>query len=140
MSVHNKTALRRLFEEGWNLGHMDVVNAILAPDFVGHFLPPGVPAGPEGFCLYIAGFRTAFPDLHMQIDDMIAEGDTVAIRITFRGTHTGPLMHIPPTNNEVTLGAMIIARFDENGHYVEGWGEHDKLSLMQQLDVIPAYS
>lgn len=138
MSVHNKTALRRLFEEAWNLGNLDVVNEILSPDFVGHFLPTGVPGGPEGFRMYITGYRTAFPDLHMQIDDMIAEGDKVALRITFHGTHTGPLMQLAPTHNEVTLGAMIIARFDADGRYTEGWGEHDKLALMQQLDVVPA--
>ncbi len=138
MSVQNKTAMRRLFEEAWNLANYDVVYEILSPEFVGHFLPPEAPAGPEGFCMYIEGYRAAFPDLHMQVDDMIAEGDKVATRITFRGTHTGQMMHIAPTNKEVTLGAMIIARFDENGQYVEGWGEHDNLSLMQQLDAIPA--
>jgi predicted ester cyclase len=138
MSVKNKTAMRRIFEEGWNLGNYGVVNEILSPNFKGHFLPPEAPAGPEGFRGYIEGYRAAFPDIHMQIDDMIAEGDNVAVRFTVRGTHKGQLMHIAPTNNEVTLPCMVIARFDENGQYVEGWGEHDKLSLLQQLDVIPS--
>lgn len=140
MSVHNKATLRRLFEEVWNQGDLDAIDEILAPDFNGHFLPSGIPNGPEGFRMYVTGFRTAMPDLHMQVEDLIAEGDRVAIRITARGTQTGPLGDIPASGRKLTLGAMIIARFDENGRYAEGWGEHDRLTLLQQLDAIPVSS
>jgi steroid delta-isomerase-like uncharacterized protein len=138
MSLKNKAAMRRLFEEAWNEGSAEAAHEILAPDFRGHFLPDGLPQSPEGFVAYVGAYRAAFPDLHMQVEDMLADGDRVAVRITCRGTHTGPLMDIPPTGKEMELGAMVFARFDENGHYAEGWGEHDKVSLLQQLGVMPA--
>jgi len=135
MSVQNKTAVRRLFEEVWNEGNRDAAHEILSPDFVGHFIPEGLPAGPEGFVMYVGAYRAAFPNLNMQIEDIVAEGDRVAVRISCRGTHTGPLLDIPPTGKDMLLGAMIFMRFDENGRYAEGWGEHDKLSLLEQLGV-----
>jgi predicted ester cyclase len=137
MSAQNKAAMRRIFEEIWTQGNFEVANEILSPDYIGHFLPPGAPTGREGFCWYIQMYRTAIPDLYAQVDDMVAEGDKVVSRVTFRGTHTGPLMHIPPTGKEVTVTAMVMTRF-ENGQNVEAWGESDRFGLMQQLGVIPA--
>jgi len=74
----------------------------------------------------------AFPDIHLTIDDMIAEGDKVAMRITWTGTHKGEFMGIPPTNKKITIRAIFIERF-AGGKIVEEWGMYDTLSLMQQL-------
>ena len=137
MTVQNKVAMRRIFEEIWTQGNFEVADEILSPDYVGHFLPPGSPTGREGFRWYVQMYRTAIPNLYAQVDDMIAEGDKVVSRVTFRGTHTGPLMNIPPTGKEVTVTAMVMTRF-ENGQNVEAWAESDRFGLMQQLGVIPA--
>ena len=137
MSAQNKAAMRRIFEEGWNQGDFAVVEEIFSPDYVAHFTPPGAPAGRDGFRWFVQMYRTAFPDLHLQVDDMLADGDKVISRFTIRGTHTGQLMNIPPTNKEVTVTAMVIVRF-ENGQNMEAWAETDRFGLMQQLGVIPA--
>jgi predicted ester cyclase len=136
MSVQNKVAMRRIFEEAWNQGDFTVVEEILSPDYMAHFAPPGAPAGREGFRWFITMYRTAFPDLQLQVDDMMADGDKVISRFTIRGTHTGQLMNIAPTNKEVTVTGIVIVRF-ENGQNIEAWGETDRFGLMQQLGVIP---
>jgi hypothetical protein len=78
----------------------------------------------------------AFPDLHVTIDDMVAEGDKVAIRITWTGTHKGEIMGIPPTNKKVTGSLIAIDRF-AGGKIVEDNGQFDALGLMRQLGLDP---
>jgi predicted ester cyclase len=137
MSAQNKAAMRRIYEEIWNQGNFEVVDEIISPDYVGHIpTPPGAPSGREGLRWFIQMYRAAFPDIHVQVEDQIAEGDKVLTRITVRGTHQGQLMHIPPTNKEVTVTALVVTRF-KNGQNVEGWAELDRLGLMQQLGVVP---
>ena len=81
--------------------------------------------------------RSAFPDLNATIEDMVAEGDKVAIRITWKGTQKGDFMGVPPTGKSVSFGVMDIVRVAE-GKCVEHWGETDFMGLMQQLGAIPA--
>jgi predicted ester cyclase len=78
----------------------------------------------------------AFPDLHVTIDDMVAEGDKVAIRTTWTGTHKGEIMGIPPTNKKVTFSLIVIDRF-AGGKIVEDNGQFDALGLMRQLGLVP---
>jgi steroid delta-isomerase-like uncharacterized protein len=137
MSVQNKVAMRRIFEECWNQGDFSVVEEVFSPDYVAHFTPPGAPTGRDAFRWTVNLYRTAFPDLQLQVDDMLADGDKVISRVTIRGTHTGQLMNIPPTHKAVTVTGIVIARF-EKGQNMEAWGEIDRFGLMQQLGVIPA--
>lgn len=138
MSAQNKAAMRRIYEEIWNQGNFEVLDEIFSPDYVGHLpTPPGAPSGREGVRWLIQAYRTAFPDIHVQVEDQIAEGDKVLTRITVQGTHQGQLMHIPPTNKEITVSAMVLTRF-KDGQNVEGWAELDRFGLMQQLGVVPA--
>lgn len=137
MSAQNKAVMRRIYEEFWNQGNFDALAEIVSSDYVLHVpTPPGAPSGREGLQWVIQMYRAAFPDIHVQVEDQIAEGDKVLTRITIQGTHQGQLMHIPPTNKEVTFTAMVVTRF-KNGQNVEGWGELDRFGLMQQLGVIP---
>jgi predicted ester cyclase len=80
--------------------------------------------------------RTAFPDLHFTIEELVAEGDTVAGRLTMSGTHLGPLMGMPPTGGSVRQDHMHFVRF-RDGKAIEHWGVRDELGMMQQLGVIP---
>jgi len=137
MSVEeNKAVVRRNIEEVWNRGNLSVIDEIVAENFVLH--DPSQPdpiRGPEGYKQFVTMMRNAFPDLETIIDDLIAEGDTIAVRLTFRGTHTGELAGIPPTGKHVTFTGMSFKRF-EGGKYVESFINADDLGLMQQLGVI----
>ena len=137
MSVQNKTAMRRIYEEVWNQGNYEALDEIVSPDYVGHLpTPPGAPSGREGLRWLIQMYRTAFPDIYVQVEDQIAEGDKVLTRITIQGTHQGQFINISPTNKETTVTALVVTRF-KNGQNVEGWAELDRLGLMQQLGVVP---
>ncbi len=107
----NKALVRRLYEEVFNRGNLPTVDELLATDYIDHTALPGTSPGPEGLKQFISMFRAAFPDLHFTIEDMIAEGDTVVVRQTYRGTHKGDLMNIPPTGKQVTITSIDIGRF-----------------------------
>ena len=91
--------------------------------------------GPEGFKEYVGAYRSAFSDLHAEIEDQIAEGDKVVTRWTGTGTHDGELASIPPTGNRVTLPGMELVRIS-GGKLVEGWEGYDMMTLMRQLGVM----
>jgi len=137
MSIEeNKAVFRRIYKEFLSQGNFDVGKELFVTDYVNHFIPPGQPQGLEGQIQFIAGVRTAFPDLQFTIEDMIAEGDKVVGRVTWRGTHRGELMGIQPTNKKVTVDGVDIIRF-AGGKAVENWYIGDTLEMMQQLGAIP---
>jgi steroid delta-isomerase-like uncharacterized protein len=131
----NKMLARRLFEEMWNSKSLAVVDELVAPNFVFHNSVQTL-YGPEGFKQFAMTYHTAFPEAHFTIEDVIAEGDTVALRWSARGTHTGELLGIPPTGKEVTVTGITITLIS-NGKSVESWGEFDALGMLQQIGVIP---
>lgn len=130
----NKAFVRRAFEEG-NQGNWAVFNELFAPNFVLHnasMTMQGREAGKQFLLMY----NTAFPDGIFTIEDMIAEGDRVVVRVTARGTHQGAIMGIPPTGKQITLSGITIFRV-ANGKIVEQWSNSDDLGLLQQLGVVP---
>ena len=134
----NKALVRRqaeLFQEFWRTGNAAVLDEVIAPDFVNH--TPGIPPDLAGMKAAMPMFRTAFPDLTIQAEDLVAEGDKVVLRITNRGTHQGELMGIPPTGRPILISEIHIYRIAD-GKIVERWGVWDQLGMMQQLGVIPA--
>ena len=136
----NKTLVRRLIEEVWNRGNLAVFDELSAPDFLFH--DPGLPQvhTREEDKHWIAGVLDAFPDFHVAIEDVIAEGDQVVVRLTAHGTNTGelraPAPH-PATGRHVTITGITIARV-EGGQFVEIWHQVDWLGMFQQLGLIPA--
>jgi steroid delta-isomerase-like uncharacterized protein len=133
----NKAILRRYFEEAWNQGHLAVLDELVAPTYVNHDpAVPGLPPGPAGLKPIIAGFRAAFPDLQITIDDQIAEGEKVATRYTMRGINSGGFMGRPPTGRQISVGGMQIERVVD-GQIVEHWRKSDDLGMMQQLGAVP---
>jgi len=132
----NKQLIRRLIYEDINRGDQEVAAQIIAPDFVDHTNPPGMQHGLEGHNMIVSLFNAAFSDFGFEIEDMIAEGDKVAIRVTMRGTHTGELFGIPPTGRHVTVSGIHFIRI-ANDRVAEHWGTNDDLGLMRQLGVIP---
>ena len=139
MSVEQDKALvLRFVEEIFNRGNMSVVDELFAPDFVEHEeLPAGIPNDREGVIQLTTMLRSAFPDFKATIEDIIAEGDKVVIRQTWRGTQKGVFMGIPPTGKSVSIGVIDIIRMAD-GKVVEHWGQMDSMGMIQQLGAIPA--
>ena len=128
----NKASAHRFFDEVANRGNLALIDELLAPDFVNHALPPGVPPNREGTKTFHAMLRGAFPDLHVTIDDVIAEGDKVVLRTTAHGTMKGEFAGMPPSGKSATWTAVYTIRF-ANGEIAEYWGVNDQLSMLQQL-------
>jgi steroid delta-isomerase-like uncharacterized protein len=137
MSEHNKAIVRRLFTELWNNGNLLVADELFAPNYA-HYDPstPDFGRGPDSEKKRAALYRTAFPDLHLTIEDVIAEGETVMTRWSCRGTHKGDLNGIAPTGKHITITGLTVSRVS-NGKIVEGHVNWDALGLMQQLGVVP---
>jgi steroid delta-isomerase-like uncharacterized protein len=138
MSEENKTISRRFIEEAFNKGNVDVIDEIVSSNIVTHdpAAPPNMPAGSEGVKQMVLGYRSAFPDIKVTIDDLIAEGDKVVTRWSARGTHEGELMGIPPTGKEGQVTGISIDRI-EGGQIVESWTNWDTLGLLQQIGAVP---
>jgi steroid delta-isomerase-like uncharacterized protein len=127
----NKETMRRFIEEVWNKGNFEVGEQIFHPGATSPSAPQ-LPTGPEGVKVIAERFRSAFPDFHMSIDMLIADGDEVAALFTETGTHLGELMGTPPTGKKVNFREIGILRF-EGGQVVESWYEVDMLGMMRQL-------
>ena len=130
------TIYRRWFEEVVS-GDLALADELLTPGYRLHF--PGVPEplDREGHKALLTMFRTAFPDWVETVEDVIADGDRVAIRVTGRGTHLGDFQGIPPTGREVTASGIGIARL-EGERIAESWAAYDALGMLQQLGAVPA--
>jgi len=128
----NKASVRRFVDEVLNRGNLALIDELTAPDFIEHAAPPGIPPTREGAKTFIAMLRGAFPDLHVTIDDMIAEGDKVVQRTTNHGTMKGEFAGMPPSGKSATWASVDIVRF-ANDKAVEHWGVDDQLGMLQQL-------
>lgn len=109
MSEENKAIVQR-YSEALNQRNLDVLDEIFAPEFIDHAASPDQPPGPEGLKQFFAMMDSGFPDFHATVEDMLAEGDKVAFRFTFHGTHQGEFMGIPPTGKQVTMQGIDIMR------------------------------
>jgi steroid delta-isomerase-like uncharacterized protein len=137
MSAEETKAIVRRFWGVWEEGNIDLVDELLAPDYTNHTpATPDQPIGPEGIKGVVAMFRSAMPDLRVVVEDMIAEGDKVAVRYTLEGTHEGELFGVPPTGRQLSIKSISVERVS-NGKIREHWRVTDTLDMMQQLGVIP---
>jgi steroid delta-isomerase-like uncharacterized protein len=132
----NKDVIRAYVETIFNQRQVERAEELVAPDYVDHAALPGQAPGLEGakdkWAMYLAGI----PDLRITIEELVAEGDKVAVRRSYAGTHRGPLLGIPPTDKQLQLGGISIFRL-AGGKITEQWEELDQLALMQQLGVLP---
>jgi predicted ester cyclase len=132
----NKELYRRWFEEVVTRGDLALADELLAPGYRLHF--PGMP-GPidrEAHKALVTMFRTAFPNWVETVDDVIAEGNKVVIRVTGQGTHEGVFQGVPPTRRQVTATGVGIGRI-EDGRIAESWAAYDALGLTLQLGAVP---
>ena len=134
MSEENKALTRQLFE-GIGAGNLSVIDSLIEDNFVEHeALPPEIPPGKQGVKALFGMLRSAFPDLEVVIEQMVAEGDLVSAFVVFKGTHKGDFMGIPATGKPVAINVSDLLRF-KNGKITEHWGVMDMAGLMQQLGV-----
>jgi steroid delta-isomerase-like uncharacterized protein len=136
MLADTKALVRRLFEEVWNQGNLAAIDELFAPSYIRYD-----PAAPEakglaGFKQLVVMLRTAFPDLHFTLEEVIAEDDKVMTRALLRGTHRGEYLGIAPTGKPVAVMGMVVLRVTQ-GKFQEGWLMMDNLGLLQQLGVVP---
>lgn len=132
----NKTIARRFYDELINAADVSRGDELVAPAFVDHPGVQGLPPGREGLLQFVSLAHTAFPDLHVAIEDLMGEGDRVAVRVTVSGTQRGVFMGtIPPTGKRVTWTGIDILRI-ANGRIVERWNQRDLLGLMEQLGAV----
>ncbi len=134
MAEDNKSIMRRAYDEILNEGNIDVADEVIAEDMTEHEQFPGLEPGREGFKGFVTMFREAFPDLQVTVEDMIAEDDKVAARVTMRGTHQGKFLGIDPTGNQIEVPVVDIVRFAD-GMAVEHWAVTDNMAMMVQLGV-----
>jgi steroid delta-isomerase-like uncharacterized protein len=139
VSVVNKAAARRLYEEAFAQGKPEVVDEVLHPDFVCHDpnSETGEIRGAETMKGEIGYFRNAFPhDFFWRVEDQLAEGDKVTTRYTMGGTHQGEFFGVPASGRRVEISGINVDRLEE-GKLVEEWASYDLLGAMRQLGAIP---
>jgi steroid delta-isomerase-like uncharacterized protein len=135
----NKSIVRRLIDMTFNKGLGEPeVNEVVADNYVEYLVGPiREKTDRKGYLALVAELRAAFPDMDFRVEDMIAEGDLVASRNIWYGTHTGPFRGMPPSGKKVTVTAMGFSRI-KDGKVVEHWGQVDFLGLLQQIGVLPS--
>jgi steroid delta-isomerase-like uncharacterized protein len=138
MTEANKAISRRVIDEVFNEGRLELAEELVAADYVGHdAAAPEAITGVDAFKRQVGGYRAAFSDLRISIDEQIAEGDRVVTRWTGRGTHDGELFGISPTGKQTTATGITIERIVE-GRIAESWTNWDTLGPLQQLGAVPA--
>ena len=135
MSIEENKKIVQRYQEIYNSNDLEALGEVVSDNILTPKIMPGIPTGMEGAKAAHRIMLAGFPDYQTIIDDLVAEGDKVAARITMSGTHTGSFMGIPGTGKHVSFSGMYIARIVD-GKIVEHWGEEDGASLLQQLGVL----
>jgi predicted ester cyclase len=129
--IQNAALVRRLYEECINRDQLSRVNELVAPEYIG----PRGERGPDGFVTALTALRRGFPDIHFTLHDVISDGDKVAVRWTWRGTHQGSFAGLEPTGKRVdNTGIAVYAIRD--GKIVQAWIETDRLGILQAMGII----
>ena len=132
MSKQENVNTQKQFGEAINSGNLEKFKELMAPNVLDHDPAPDQGPGPEGFISFFETFRAAFPDLKVEVEQMVADEDNVSIAYTVTGTHKGDFMGVPATNKAISARGVQIARF-ENGKIVERWGSSDELGILKQI-------
>ena len=137
MSAEDNKAIVRRAYDAINQNDLDALDEMVDSVITDHDPAPGQGPVLEGVKQYFSSLHTAFPDVHMDVEDMIAEGEKVVARVSVSGTHQGEFLGIAPTGNQVAIKGIDILRIVD-GKVVEHWGKFDDLGMLQQLGVVEA--
>lgn len=130
----NKTLVQQFFEEIINQRNLAALGQFISPAAVNHTVLAGLPQESSQFLGLHLG---AFPDVKATVEDVLADGDKVVARVSYRGTHRGTFMGIPPTGRQITVAGINIFRIAD-GKIVEHWGITDRISALRQLGIAPS--
>jgi len=133
--MDNKNVIRRLFDEVLNGNNPDVLYDLIPDNYIDHNPLPDSPLGAEGVKLKMHGIRSAFPDLHFFLDQLVSENNFVAARYHWTGTQKGAFDNIPATRKKVSVNGMDFYRI-EDGKIIEHWHTIDELGLFKQLGIV----
>lgn len=138
MSENIKTKFHRIVDEAWNKGNLDTLDELHSPEYTEHHAPFPDVIGLDAFKQMVAGARATYPDFHITIHELIHEGDKLAARWSWTGTHLGATrqLSIPPSGKQITLTGSHILHI-EGGKLIEGWQFADNLGLLQQFGLAP---
>ena len=136
-TVDHVATMRSTYER-ISAGDIAGFGELVSDDFVEHDEIPGLPATKDGMLAYFGVLLAAFPDMRMDVEDLITDGDKTVARVRVTATHGGEFMGVPPTGKQVEMQLIDIMAFDDDGLVSEHWGVADMLSLMQQLGAVPA--
>jgi len=138
MSIEeNKALAGRWLDDVWNKVNLAAVDELCTTNFTFSYAAPGVSNDREGYKQTVIMLTSGVSDLKVTLEDMVAEGDKVAVRWKGSSKHTGEFMGMPPTGKQLAITGISIIRI-EGGKIVEEWGEMDMMGLMQQLGAFPA--
>lgn len=132
----NKALCQKFYEEVVNQGNFDLIDEMMAENFVEHEVFPGLSSGREGVKEFFMMMRNAFPDFHMKPEFSLAEGDKVVTYLTMSGTHKGEFMGMPASGKKFSTTTIDIVRMAD-GKAVEHWGVTDAMKMMHQLGMVP---
>ena len=138
MSEVNKSVVREFFEEVLNADNLDRADELVSPGYVEHQELPGGEdrQGIEVAKGFLSLMRRAFPDFRFEVEDLIAEGDKVAARVSVSGTHLGEMMGLAPTGKRISTSGIEVFRF-EGGNIAEHWAAFEALDMLQQIGMVP---
>ncbi|MGW1623284.1 ester cyclase [Streptomyces sp. NPDC002172] len=136
MAQQTNIAAQTAFGEAVVAGDLDALDEIVAADSTDHDPAPGQTPGPGGYKTMFGELRTAFPDLDIRVEHLVATDDELAFAYVISGTHLGPLMGRPATGRKASYRGMQISRFDSDGKLVERWGSSDELGMLRQLGLV----
>jgi steroid delta-isomerase-like uncharacterized protein len=130
----NQAALGK-FAEAVQTGNFDVFKEVVSTENIDRDPAVGQVPGPEGYRMLFTGLRTAFPDMRVTLETLVADEESIAFAYTLSGTQTGSLMGFPPTGKKIKIRGMQISKF-KDGKMVERWGSSDELGMLQQLGIL----
>jgi steroid delta-isomerase-like uncharacterized protein len=129
--MSNREVIRSLYEDCVNTGNVARLRDLVSDDYV---TPNGL-RGPKGYEEIVTSLRGGFPDIHFTIEDLMSDGDKVAVRWTWKGTHSGTFRGIPPSHKPVTTSGIVIYQLKDR-KIVASWLESDRLGVLQQVGVV----
>jgi steroid delta-isomerase-like uncharacterized protein len=132
MGSRNEAIVRQWIDEGFSQGDLAKADLLVAEDFVNHTALPGQVPGREGLKKAVSALRAAFPDLKVRVDDLICDGDRVAVRDEIMATHRGVFNGVQPTGRKVSVGRIAFYKL-RDGKIAEHWSQLDMAGLMRQL-------
>jgi steroid delta-isomerase-like uncharacterized protein len=134
--MDHAATMRRIYDL-INAGDVDALGEVLADDFVEHEELPGLEPTRDGVITFFRMYRAAFPDLRMDVQDVLPSGDKAVARVRATGTHRGEFLGMPATGKAVDAQLIDIIRFGDDGLAHEHWGVFDTMTMMQQLGAVP---